>query len=214
MFVQAKGGLPGHLTVHLRTGRPRRRQVRERVSPGKLKVPVFLGSGFDDLVPEMLGLQDRRSARVYVSDGGHFDNLGLLTLLRARCEEIWCVDADADAAGSGKTLRQVLAIACEDLGVRHNLDLDSLGLDEGGYTGSHLHGELSYADGATGTLHVIKLAWSKAADTPTLARYRSFDRRFPFHSTLVQWYGSGRFTAYESLGQIIAREAILSSPST
>lgn len=43
LFVQAKGGLPGHLTVHLRTGRVRRRpQRRVTLGPPRIKdmIPI------------------------------------------------------------------------------------------------------------------------------------------------------------------------------
>jgi hypothetical protein len=49
-------------------------------------------AGYDEFLPELFGLHQPDAPRLYVSDGGHFDNLGLLALLRARCNEIWCVD--------------------------------------------------------------------------------------------------------------------------
>jgi hypothetical protein len=58
------------------------------------------GSGFNEFVPELFGLHRADSPRVYVSDGGHYDNLGLIALLHARCKVIWCVDAQADIGSS------------------------------------------------------------------------------------------------------------------
>ena len=54
---------------------------------------------------------------VYVSDGGHLDNLGLMELLRRRCAVILLVDASNDRLGTTRALDGVLRIASEHLGV-------------------------------------------------------------------------------------------------
>src|SRR5262249_10254083 len=77
--------------------------------PGRfVKWDPRLGAGYNEMIPEMFGFD---GPRVYISDGGHYDNLGLLTLLRARCSEIWCVDAEPDTSGNAHELRRVLEIA-------------------------------------------------------------------------------------------------------
>ena len=45
-----------------------------------------LGPGASQLLGELLGSHSRLAKRVYVTDGGHYDNLGLITLLGTRCE--------------------------------------------------------------------------------------------------------------------------------
>ena len=35
-----------------------------------------LGGGFDEFVPGIFGLHYTRAPRAYISDGGHYDNLG------------------------------------------------------------------------------------------------------------------------------------------
>jgi len=45
---------------------------------------------------ELLGTTNERSDWVYLSDGGHFENLGIYELVRRRCARIICVDAGAD----------------------------------------------------------------------------------------------------------------------
>ena len=51
-----------------------------------------------------------------MSDGGHYENLGLVELLRRRCEIIYCVDESGDSMAS--TLAQAALLAWEELGVR------------------------------------------------------------------------------------------------
>ncbi len=48
------------------------------------------------LASELLGRTDDSSAYVYLSDGGHFDNMGLYELVRRRCHRIVICDAEAD----------------------------------------------------------------------------------------------------------------------
>ena len=44
------------------------------------------------------GLHRLRDPWVYVTDGGHYENLGLVELLRRGCDEIYCFDAAGDSA--------------------------------------------------------------------------------------------------------------------
>jgi hypothetical protein len=51
------------------------------------------------LLAEALGLHRISSRLLYASDGGHYENLGFVELLRKQCPEIWVVDASADRPG-------------------------------------------------------------------------------------------------------------------
>src|SRR5262249_41418926 len=56
---------------------------------------------------EMFGKLNERRKSVYLTDGGHIENLGIYELLRRRCRIIIAVDAEADselAFGSFNTL--------------------------------------------------------------------------------------------------------------
>jgi hypothetical protein len=59
---------------------------------------------------------------VYVSDGGHWDNLGLVELLRRNCTEIICISAAGDGALSFGTIGEAIALAREELQVEIKLD--------------------------------------------------------------------------------------------
>src|SRR5688572_33341177 len=55
---------------------------------------------------------------LYVSDGGHYDNLGLVELLRRGCRTIYCFDA-----GGGRTsgaLADAIALARTELNVERS----------------------------------------------------------------------------------------------
>lgn len=76
---------------NLRLGRwspnPIREKTWKKASPG-----FGLGSIFS----ELLGLTDTTARFLYLSDGGHFENLGIYELVRRRCRLIVVVDASSD----------------------------------------------------------------------------------------------------------------------
>lgn len=52
--------------------------------------------GLVKLITELLGRSDDTTSYVYLTDGGHFDNMGLYELLRRRCRTIIVCDGEAD----------------------------------------------------------------------------------------------------------------------
>ena len=66
-------------------------------------------------------MAQRKFKSVYLTDGGHIENLGIYELLRRRCQVIIAVDAEADsqmAFGSFNTLERYALI---DMGIRIDL---------------------------------------------------------------------------------------------
>lgn len=73
--------------------------------------PVRLGH----LVNEVFGFYGPYDDHVFVSDGGHVENLGLVELLRRGARLIVCLDASRDEPGSFATLRAALELADTEL---------------------------------------------------------------------------------------------------
>lgn len=63
---------------------------------------------------------------LYVTDGGHWDNLGLVELLRRGCTEIYCISGAGDRSESFGTIGEAVALAREELGVEIQLDCSDL----------------------------------------------------------------------------------------
>ncbi len=74
--------------------------VIQRWTPAKPSNALF------PLFNEMLGRANDTRADIYLSDGGHFDNLGVYEMLRRRCRIIVAIDAGCDpdyrVLGSGR----------------------------------------------------------------------------------------------------------------
>lgn len=157
-----------------------------------------LGSGFNEFVPELFGLHRADSPRVYISDGGHYDNLGLIALLHARCEEIWCVDAQADDEYSVSQLSATLDFAAsEKYATADRTNIDTLKARAG-----HAIIPLTYPGGGEATLVVIRLTAETATLQTVVAKLG--ETKFPHHSTFwppsVMWYEAERFRAYGDVG--------------
>ncbi len=58
-----------------------------------------------------------RDAFVYVTEGGHRDELGLVELLRERPDVLFCVDANGAAPASSRALAEAVELARAELGV-------------------------------------------------------------------------------------------------
>ena len=93
-------------------GNPRDRKAWMR--PGPM---VGLGR----LLAELFGQTDDNSKYVYLSDGGHFENLGVYELVKRRCQSIVACDAGADPAYTLEDLGNAIRKCREDIGVEIEL---------------------------------------------------------------------------------------------
>ncbi len=79
------------------------------------------------LAQETFGLTTDTTSYVYLSDGGHFENLGLYEMVRRRCRIIVAVDAGCDPDFAFEDLGNAVRKIFIDLGVRIRFDgLDKL----------------------------------------------------------------------------------------
>jgi len=182
----------------------RRREVADRTAPGRFDKHPRLSRGYDQLIPELVGAS---GPNMYISDGGHYDNLGLIALLRARCAEIWCVDASPEPDGSAEELSRVLLLAEYEVGITHTLDLKAFRATAGYYPTVYTCGQINYRGGGSAALRVIKLGLTNHAPTD-LRNYGAANRPFPHHKTSRQWYDYDRSVAYRDLGHWAATACV------
>ncbi|MGH2727272.1 MAG: hypothetical protein ACRDKS_09895 [Actinomycetota bacterium] len=161
------------------------------------------------LVYEMLGINGFRRKFLYVTDGGHVENLGLVELLRRGCSVIFCFDASGDRVDEFNTIGEAVAMARSDLGVEIDIDPDRLRPKEGTpwSLDDWVIANFRYKDGSPGYLVFAKAAVVESAPWDVRA-YRLEDRRFPTHSTGDQFFDDRQFEAYPALGRFTARRAV------
>ncbi len=200
-------------------------------SPQKVAVgldqfpPVRLGH----LVAEIFGLYAEEDEFVFVSDGGHLENLGLVEALRRLPETVICVDASGDEPGSFATFRSALQMADTELDERLYFDQSEL--------------DASPVPAATAVYRIPFRAWDDAGDPAasdcgviifaklqntldqprTVRQMANADPRFPNYSTANQLLNDQQFVfllvAGYHAGQIAARRleegtTTTQSPST
>ena len=181
---------------------PARDAVRNRQS-------AQFSVGIDQLIWELVERHSAKSMLLYASDGGHYENLALMPLLRRRCRTVWAVDASADRMGRCAGLGESIRLAREELDCEIDLDFAPFSErdEHGDATTIFGSGTIRYDDGTTGVLRVIRLGVT-ARHGSGLRQYRDQDPAFPFHSTIYQVFKANRVSSYRSLGVTSARLAL------
>ncbi|MGX7873875.1 patatin-like phospholipase family protein [Mesorhizobium sp. ORM6] len=168
---------------------------------------------------ETAGLLNENRLNVYLTDGGHIENLGIYELLRRRCKVILAVDAEADPALTFPSLVNLEVMARIDLGVR--IDLGWQAIQAGalaitptapygpdgppGRHGPHAAiGIIRYDDDETGTLIYIKSSLSGDENDYIIDYFRRHPT-FPHETTVDQFFTEEQFEAYRALGFHAAR---------
>lgn len=158
------------------------------------------------------------SRMLQLSDGGHFDNLGLYELIRRRVRLIVSVDATADPDYAFADLQNAMTRARADFGA--TIDFGSEGLTAlmpsqalpypAGVKRSrhgHARAEITYSDGSRGVLIFVTTALIDRLRLELLG-YKGANPDFPDESTLNQFFDEARFEAYRELGFSVADEML------
>lgn len=163
---------------------------------------------------------DRKS--IYLSDGGHFDNLGIYEMVRRRCHRIVVVDATCDSGFDYADLLDVVSKIRVDLGVPIELPRTLPGPGRKTHHPRMVVGRILYsacdprpvdANGEPceidGYLYVIKPVLT-GDEPPQLAHYASHDgggtQPFPHQSTTDQFFDETQFESYRLLGMVSAEQ--------
>jgi hypothetical protein len=157
---------------------------------------------------EAFGLTTDTNDWLYLSDGGHFDNLGLYEMVLRRCRTIVLVDASADPHFKYEDLGNAVRKIRVDLGIPIELATDCMPTSpvEDGEPRVRLHWGIatiiySAVDpGApNGTLLYIKPCLT-GDEPPDVAQYAATDSRFPHQTTADQFFDEAQFESYRRLG--------------
>jgi len=150
------------------------------------------------LLSELFGRTQHTSPFVYLSDGGHFENLGVYELVRRRCACIVAIDAGADSNSQFDDLGNAIRKCYADFGIVIDIHAEDL---ESGYSAV---GRVFYRDAPEGCLIYIKprLTGTEPAD---LLNYKCTHPGFPHQSTSDQWFDESQFESYRKLGHHIGK---------
>jgi len=166
--------------------------------------------GFACLLQELLGATNDDSKYVYLSDGGHFENLAVYELVRRQCKLIIAGDASCDSAYAFADLHNAIERCRTDFGVEIVLEgLEAIKPQavpgDCGTSGSKAHfavGKIRYNPDAPeddGTIIYLKPALVEGDPGDVLAFARK-DKCFPHDTTANQWFDEDHFENYRALG--------------
>lgn len=168
------------------------------------------------LLAEAFGFTDEHGRYVYLSDGGHFENLGLYEMVRRRCPIIVVSDAGCDQKSGFVDLGNAIRKIRIDLGVEIELDVELL-RPQGEKNHSRLHyaiGTIRYdtVDPNAPSGMLIYLKPSLTGDEPTdVLDYAGRHPDFPHESTADQFFDESQFESYRRLGAHVVHEMFSAS---
>jgi len=159
------------------------------------------------LLNEALGNTDDSYKWIELSDGGHFENLGLYEMVLRRCRHIIVVDADADSEFQFEDLGNAIRKIEIDLGIPITFPDFPHGLPmKRGVEPLNIYcirGEIQY--GCTdygepkGELLFIKPTLN-GSEPPDIRAYAASHQTFPHEATSNQFFNEAQFESYRHLG--------------
>ncbi|MGE3588416.1 MAG: hypothetical protein AB7L17_11895 [Ilumatobacteraceae bacterium] len=156
------------------------------------------------LAKELFGsYRPGRDAFVYVDDGGHRENLGLVELLRERPDVVCCVDATIEQPGSFESLGDAINLALVELGVDIDIDLAALRARGGLPLDCAAEGVIRYPSsmgGGHGRLLYGRYQLSETSPSELL-QYGAADARFPDYPASEQFLAQAEFDQLVALGE-------------
>jgi hypothetical protein len=160
---------------------------------------------------------NRNSKFLELSDGGHFDNLGIYELVRRRLSLILVIDGEDDPSTAMPALYSVARRVQEDFGTVIDLDrkLDDLipapaaGYPEGAkfVKFPFFAAPIQYSTRETGVLIYVKLSLFSQVGFGARA-YRAQNQTFPHQSTANQFFVPEQIDAYREVGYVNGSIAI------
>jgi hypothetical protein len=179
------------------------------------------------LIEESFGLTTDEKPYVYLSDGGHFENLGLYEMVRRRCRFILVIDAGCDPKFNFEDLGNAVRKIYIDLGIRIRFDgLSAIKnrpkkaaipprdapdpkKEERRSIPYYAIGTVDYVnadrksrdepDCENGYILYIKPAYH-GTEGAGIRSYAEANKTFPHETTADQFFSESQFESYRSLG--------------
>ena len=178
--------------------------------------------GVWQLFQELFGLTTDASDYIYLSDGGHFENLGLYEMIRRRCRVIVVSDAGCDPDCTFEDLGNAVRKIWIDFGVRiafKKIEIGKRGNDPKAKLYYAL-GRITYPESPKTDAYVIyvKPGFMNNGEEPAdVSAYALANLTFPHETTADQFFTESQLESYRSLGyytmnKILGEQAPMTGP--
>ncbi|CAN5916771.1 hypothetical protein BH11PSE8_BH11PSE8_46330 [soil metagenome] len=150
---------------------------------------------------------------VYLSDGGHFENLGLYEMVRRGCRDVVVIDASCDPEFTFEDLHGAIRKVRIDFGIPITFDEPLPTPEHARKTGRHVAiGKIEY-DHVDPLVKPGRLVYVKPVlcgnEPLDVERYAAANNKlgkaFPHQTTADQFFDEAQFESYRMLGQHIAQ---------
>jgi len=193
-------------------------------NPGPLGQATYTRSGPRSsalvLLSEALGHTDSEHPYVSLSDGGHFENLGIYEMVRRRCRHVVVCDAGGDPSYAFNDLGNAIRKIRIDFGIPIEFEERILirpksdtgkPEDDARYCaiGTIRYSAVDGAGAEDGTLIYVKPAvYGTPYEPYDVYNYARSSADFPHESTADQWFSESQFESYRILGEAVIRAMI------
>jgi hypothetical protein len=159
--------------------------------------------GIVPALKELAGATTDEGEWVYLSDGGHFENLGLYEMIRRRCRFIVISDASCDPDCKFEDLGNATRKIYIDFGV--SIEFAKLAIRSRQTppvaTVSCAVGTIKYpGSDRVGWLLYIKPTYQGTSERADVRSYAAAHDKFPHESTTEQWFSESQLESYRALG--------------
>jgi hypothetical protein len=160
------------------------------------------------LLRELGGSTDDQGKEIYLSDGGHFENLALYEMIRRRCPFIVVSDAGADPncdfSDLGSAVRKVkIDLGADIIFTKMRISSRARPIDP---QFAWALGDVCYGDGQSGKILYIKPSFYDHDLPVDVVSYAKASETFPHESTGDQFFSESQFESYRKLGFTFADE--------
>ncbi|MCW3090544.1 MAG: Patatin-like phospholipase [Ferruginibacter sp.] len=158
----------------------------------------------------LTGQTNTKNEFVCLSDGGHFDNMGLYEMVRRRCAFIILGDSEQDENFSCEGFANAIRRCRIDFGAEIVIDIDDIVKRENHFSKQHYAiGEIRYSGDKTPTGVILYIKSSITGDEPVdVTEYAKKNPTFPHQTTADQFFDEEQFESYRKLGMHIADMAM------
>jgi hypothetical protein len=170
------------------------------------------------LLRELFGQTDQTSDYIHLSDGGHFENLGVYELVRRRCRFIVVTDATEDRHAASVNLGNLIRLVRTDFGISIDVGTDPLTENKEGVARWHCAlGVIHYEDvdpqAISGVLVYLRAVLT-GDEPPDVRQYADTCPDFPHQTTFDQFFTEAQFESYRALGYHVAMQVFGEAAST
>jgi hypothetical protein len=154
------------------------------------------------LTREALSLTNNESPYISLSDGGHFENLGIYEMVLRRCRTIIVLDGGCDPERQLEDLGNALRKIRIDLRVPIDFDdhqIDNIQQEKSRYAVARIRYS-SHEDGGPDGLLVYLKATLLGNEPPDVSSYKKLHPEFPHETTADQFFNESQTESYRMLG--------------